>query len=885
MFSFFHVHYLFFLLMAIAIVPLSFLLFARKKTGEKAYVYFLWIMLACFVYSFAYTLELMLLSASWKIAMIKLQYLGAVAFAPLVLFFTLAYTTKEQWIAGPRKLAFLVIPIGNLLLVGTNELHYLFYSSFTISSEGLFPVLVTGKGYFYWVHQGYTLLLIFGSLWVLVKRIEEVPAADSRQVFMVILGLCSPLFVYVWYLTGNVPFLLDPIPVGFLGTGLFFFLGLKNFKLFRIAPIAYRTLFDNLQEGVMVLDSQGALVTLNLSAAKIMGIKRVHQASALKEINDNWPEICDMLRTPRSYQVSEFTRVRDGHTLWYLLSKSKVSAEDQHQVGSLLVLRDITHEKNFQIQIENAKIAAETANKAKSEFLANMSHEIRTPLNGVIGFTELLTHTDLNEQQRRYAQTALTSATSLLDLINDILDLAKIESGKTEVSLDVVDLHELLETIVDVLRFQAHQKGLELLLDLHADVPRRIKTDELKLKQVLINLLNNAVKFTQKGEVVLLVETSGPEQSKQTEQLLFSVQDSGIGIAPDKQHLIFDAFSQADSSTTKKFGGTGLGLTISNKLLSLMDSRIQLESEPGQGSRFFFVLSVEGQKDSDSGQPFSREYLSHISQVVILDGNSRSGTLLQRYCEDFGLPASHVENVNEAFSAIENGSRPVLVLVNNRLLGKSSRDAIQQMMRLAQKAKRHAFFVPLLSSNERDGAIDTFTEIGCLGTIDKPVSPTKLREMLGRTSNSSAHVRSVATPSDTHTDTGKGFTLLVAEDNPINRMLVKVFIEQMSPGAKVLEAENGKDAFAMFETKKPDLVITDIHMPEMNGYELLQAIREYPGKKEVPVIGFTANAFPVAQTDSGNYHFDDYLTKPVAQKKFQQVVGRWMESISKQEER
>jgi PAS domain S-box-containing protein len=867
-------------------VPLSFLFFARKKKGEQAYTYFLWIMLACFVYSFTYLLELMLLPLNWKIAMIKLQYLGAVAFAPLVLFFTMAYTANERWIAGPRKLVFLIIPLISLLLVATNEWHGSFYASFSVSREGLFPVLVTEKAWFYWVHQGYTLLLIFASLWLLVKRIFEVPASDTKQVFTVILGLCSPLLVYIWHLTGNEAFQLDPIPLGFVGTGLFFFLGLKNFKLFRIAPIAYRTLFDNLQEGVMVLDSQGALVTLNLSAAKILGIKKVHQSAALQEINTHWPEISGMLDNSDYYQVREFTRFKDGHSLWYLLSKSKVSAQDQHKVGSLLVLRDITQEKNFRIEIEQARNIAEDANKAKSEFLANMSHEIRTPLNGVIGFTELLTHTDLNEQQRRYADTALRSASSLLDLINDILDLAKIESGKAELNLDLVDLHELAETIVDVLSFQAHQKGLELLLDMHADVPQKIETDELKLKQVLINLLNNALKFTEQGEVVLTIETINEQPSAGSEHLRFSIRDSGIGIAPEKQDQIFDAFSQADSSTTKKFGGTGLGLTISNKLLSLMDSRIRLESEPGQGSTFFFELSVGAPTSAAKENPVSKEYLSRFSQVIILDGNASSGALLKRYWEDFGLPARHLQTINEAFSAMEHGSDPVLVFVNNRLLGNNSPHAIQQMMRLAQKANRKAYFVPLLGSNDRENAVDDFAKIGCLGSMDKPVTPGKIRGFLAKTY--SPLMRSPAiNPKDPRQDgsCGKGFTLLVAEDNPINRMLVKVFLEQMSPGAQVLEAENGKDAFAMFIASKPDLVITDIHMPEMNGYDLLQAIREYPGSKEVPVIGFTANAYPQQPTGTNSYDFDDYLTKPVAQKTFQQVVGRWMKLLSKQEEK
>ncbi len=874
MFSFLHFHALFFLLMAVAVVPLLFPLFIRKETAEKAYGYFFWIMMACFIYSFAYVLELMIVPKTGKIVMIKVQYLGAVAFAPLVYFFTLVYTGMEKWITHRRQLYFVILPLVNLFLVWTTDWHYLFYRNFSLIDAALFPVLVTQKGLFYWIHQGYTLLLLFSSLWLLIKRISEIPIANSRQVIMVILGLCSPLIIYVWYLTGNIPYRLDPIPIGFIGTGFFFFLGLKKFNLFRIAPVAYRTLFDNLQEGVMVLDNQGELVTLNLSAAKYIGIGKVHHKSALLEITENWPEIAALLGPPEAYRINEFTRKREAHTYWYLLSKSTVAVDGEDKVGSLLVLRDITQEKNFQLEIEKARVEAEEANRAKSEFLANMSHEIRTPLNGVIGFTELLTHTQLNAQQKRYAQTALSSASALLDLINDVLDLAKIEAGKTDLNLNTVDLHVLIETIIDVLSFQAHQKGLELILDLEANVPSNIETDELKLKQVLINLLNNALKFTDNGEVILGVSWLEEESRSNRGRLRFVVQDSGIGIAENKQQLIFDAFSQADSSTTKKFGGTGLGLTISNKLLSLMDSRIQLVSEPGKGSTFFFDMEVE-RKENRSEEVV----IKAISKALVLDGNASSGKVIARYCEDVGLKAVRSQAINDAFFALEKDPEIDLVLMNNRLMGKNSPAAMQQMIRLTEKHGRKVTFVAMIGGNDKDSLIQSYREIGCALILDKPVTPSKLRQLISKEPYTAYDTPDKGLHPDEGSSTyGKRFKLLVAEDNPINRMLVKIFLEKMTPEALVLEAENGKEALALFLEQNPDLVITDIHMPEMNGYELLQAIRDLPSGKEVPVIGFTANAFPEKASAGKPYEFDDYLIKPVVQKKFKQVMGKWMEN-------
>ncbi|WP_439483819.1 histidine kinase N-terminal 7TM domain-containing protein [Cyclobacterium plantarum] len=275
---------LFFVLMAVAIVPVLFPLLIRKEKQQRVFRYFIGLMLACFAYSFSYFLELTLPAVSIKIVMVKAQYLGAVFFAPLVILFTLAYTRKSQWISNKLIYALLFLPFLNLIAVWTNEWHQLFYTSFETVDNGHFQVMQTGKGLGYWIHQGYTLILLFVSLGLLLKRVREIPPTDSRQVIMVILGLCSPLLLYIYYLVGKFPFLLDPIPFGFLGTSVFFYFGLKKFNLFKIVPIAYHTLFNNMQEGVLVLDSNGNLATLNLSAAKMIGISKVDEKRAVLEI-------------------------------------------------------------------------------------------------------------------------------------------------------------------------------------------------------------------------------------------------------------------------------------------------------------------------------------------------------------------------------------------------------------------------------------------------------------------------------------------------------------------------------------------------------------------------------------------------------------------------
>lgn len=862
--------FLFFVLMAVAIVPVLFPLLIRKEKQQRVFRYFIWLMLACFAYSFSYFLELTLPAVTLKILMVKAQYLGAVFFAPLVILFTLAYIRKSQWISNKLIYSLFFLPLLNLIAVWTNEWHQLFYASFEIVDNGHFQVMQTVKGIGYWIHQGYTLILLFVSLGLLLKRVREIPPTDSRQVIMVILGLCSPMLLYIYYLVGNIPFLLDPIPFGFLGTSVFFYFGLKKFNLFKIVPIAYHTLFNNMQEGVLVLDSNENLATLNLSAAKMIGINKVDEKRASLEIDKNWPEIKELFTGQNDFQVCEIKRRVEGFTHWYLLTKSLIKDENQNVAGSLLVIREITQQKNFQMEIERSREAAEEANRAKSEFLANMSHEIRTPLNGVIGFTELLTKTKLNEQQLRYAQTALNSANTLLGLINDVLDLAKIESGKTDLHPENVSLYELLENILDVLSFQAHQKGLELILDLESNVPAVIEADELKLRQVLINLLNNALKFTEVGEVLLKVEWQENVEEGDRGNIRFSVIDSGVGIAEEKQELIFEAFSQADSSTTKRFGGTGLGLTISNKLLKLMHSKIQLKSEAGIGSCFYFDLMVPFKKRTE-------KKIRGLSQVLIIDGNENSGRSIEKYCVNFGLKPIVLASVNDSFALLEKTRDISVVLLNHKILGKNSVAAMEQMMRIASHSKNKVEFVAVVGSNDREETIKSYQGIGCTWVLDKPVTPGKLKALFTK-------ILAIELKSKASRPVSKkpakmlhsGFKLLLAEDNAVNRMLVKIHFERLSPGARVLEAEEGKQAMTIFLKEKPDLVITDIHMPGMNGYELLRAIRETAHGKNIPVIGFTANAIIRETTAAADHDFDAYLTKPVKQDKFRQVVGSYL---------
>jgi CheY-like chemotaxis protein len=357
------------------------------------------------------------------------------------------------------------------------------------------------------------------------------------------------------------------------------------------------------------------------------------------------------------------------------------------------------------------------------------------------------------------------------------------------------------------------------------------------------------------------------------------VADSGIGIPKEKQQLIFDAFSQADSSTTKKFGGTGLGLTISNKLLKLLGSSIQLKSNEGSGSVFYFDIEAKAPVAKSKSNSFKG-----IGEVLIIDGNEISGEIIKNYCKNFEMKASFVSNISDAFFALENSEEIAFVLINNSILGKNSVLAMQKMMVIVKNRIPQVTFIATVENTDQEGIVNSYQAIGCNSVLYKPVTPSKLEELFkgvlneGKGKNEFLEVKKIV--ENSLPNEGAPFKLLVAEDNAVNRMLIKIYMEKMDPETLILEAENGEEALKLFLTEKPDLVITDINMPILNGYELLEAIRSKPGGKQIPVIGFTANAMRSQITKLEKSGFDGFLTKPVVQEKFRNVVEKWLKKVN-----
>jgi PAS domain S-box-containing protein len=546
--------------------------------------------------------------------------------------------------------------------------------------------------------------------------------------------------------------------------------------------------------------------------------------------------------------------------------------------GIMMSTLDITSIIKQQEELKAAKILAEQASVAKSEFLANMSHEIRTPLNGVIGFTDLVLKTRLTEVQRQYLAIVNHSANSLLSIINDILDFSKIEAGKLELDIEKSDLYEMSCQAADIITYQVQTKGLEMLLNISPNLPRFIWVDSVRLKQIIINLLGNAAKFTESGEIELRIAAVASADDLTT--IRFAVRDTGIGIKKEKQGKIFEAFSQEDGSTTKKYGGTGLGLTISNRLLGLMGSRLQLISAPGKGSTFFFDLAVK----TEQGDPISWDNIDLIKTALIVDDNDNNRMILEQMLLLRNIHAESTKNGFEALQLLATGRVFNVILMDYHM---PYMDGLETIRKIRESFLRSPEEQPimLLHSSSDDARIIKACED--LKVSQRLVKPLKIQDLYNALSK--LHKKEEENFSDTSITknpemTVDNITVLVAEDNMVNMLLVKTFIERVAPNATLLEAKNGIEAVSHCEKHWPDLVFMDVQMPEMNGYDATIAIRKMETTGHLPIIALTAGTVKGEREKCLAAGMDDFVVKPVVEETIAVVLKKWLNMNSEEAE-
>jgi signal transduction histidine kinase/CheY-like chemotaxis protein len=565
---------------------------------------------------------------------------------------------------------------------------------------------------------------------------------------------------------------------------------------------------------------------------------------------------------------------RDGTRIWIHSTKMPLRDTSGRIVGTFGISRDITRRKQMEEELQKAKEAAEAANRAKSEFLANMSHEIRTPMNGVLGMTELALGTDLTSEQREYLEMAKTSANSLLAVINDILDFSKIEAGKLDLDITPFRLRESLARITKPLALRAQQKGLELLCDVRPEVPEEIVADPTRLTQVLSNLLGNAIKFTNQGEVELRAELESRHAYGAT--LHFSVRDTGIGIPLEKQKSIFEAFAQADGSTSRRFGGTGLGLTISTRLVEMMGGRIWVESRPGRGSCFHFTADVGVANSERVARPAELARLRGLS-VLVVDDNAANRRIVAELLESSGMKPVLAASGAEALTRLEEaqaGNTPLALMILDCHMPEM--DGFELVEQIRRRPALAGIPILMLTSAGERGDATRRRELGIAANLTKPVNQRQLMESiqaaLGRPAAGGAAPFPVTRQSLRAGE--PKLRVLLAEDNAVNQKLALRLLEKQ--GHSVLVVGTGRAALEALDEEKFDVVLMDVQMPDMDGLEATAAIREREKAdgKHVPIIAMTAHVMAGDQERCLAAGMDGYVAKPISSQALATEINR-----------
>ena len=547
----------------------------------------------------------------------------------------------------------------------------------------------------------------------------------------------------------------------------------------------------------------------------------------------------------------------------------------QGEPAYMALFHDVTAYKKATDELTSARHEAESANHIKSDFLAMMSHEIRTPMNGVIGMTGLLLNTDLSEQQRDYTETIKVSGDVLVDIINDILDFTKIESGRLELEEAPFELQTCIEETLDLLALKAMEKGLDLLYLIEPDVSQVLLGDSGRLRQILVNLVGNAIKFTEQGEVFISVQND--RQTGDYTELKFAVRDTGIGIDPSRIPFIFEAFTQADCSTTRKYGGTGLGLAITKRLVHLMDGEIWAESEINEGATFYFTIRV---KHSSEVKPkmYIRGNLSKLigQTVLIVDDNQTNLQILKLHFESWGMKALLANSGAQAMNLVSGmADFPVIAILDMQM-------PVMDGIELAQNFKSDGLLskIPLILLSST-GDMETIPQGLFVSRLSKPV---KLKSLFDEVQNVISELTRKTKMEERafvlDHDLGKRLPLriLIAEDNLINQKLTISLLSLM--GYRVDAVENGREVLEILEEKDFDIILMDVQMPEMDGIEATEKIIEtIPAARQPKVIALTANAMVGDRDICLKSGMVDYMAKPVKINELQKMIIKWGEVI------
>jgi PAS domain S-box-containing protein len=656
-------------------------------------------------------------------------------------------------------------------------------------------------------------------------------------------------------------------------------------------------IIEFLPDAVMVIDAEGKITSWNRAMEVMTGVKAAdilgkgNYEYAIPFYGERRPILIDLVTKPVEEVVAKYTHLqRHGDTLRgqghitglpggeMFFSGHAAALRDLSGkiVGAIETVRDVTERKRFEDELARAKDAAESANRAKSAFLAMMSHEIRTPMNAIIGMSSLLLDSSLSAQQRDFVQTIRNSGESLLTIINDILDFSKIEAGRMELEESPFDVRECVESSLELFSFRARNRGLELGCLIDSRVPAAIFGDPTRVNQNLVNLIGNAIKFTERGEVVVSVDARRIEKQSNAQahaevtsqsdpwfELHFAVRDTGIGIEPERMKHLFQAFSQADSSTARRYGGTGLGLAISKRLAEMMGGRIWGESEPGKGSTFHFTIQAKAAPDVKRPSLTIDPNILKMKRVLVVDDNKTNRDILSHHVRSWGMELVTAGSGREALDIISREGRFDLLVIDLQMPDMDGLTLSEQILNVPEAC---SLPMVMLSSSTED--LDPGKTKQFRAVLLKPVKSSLLYNTFSEIFSPAGTVSTSAQAEKTHSefDPGMGkrhpLRILLAEDNPTNQVLTLAMLDRLGYRADV--AGNGVEVLKTLQRQFYDVILMDVQMPEMDGLEATREVRRSFNPVCQPrIIALTADAMKEDRERCLAAGMDDYVSKPI----------------------
>lgn len=826
------------------------------------------------IWSLFYLFELVNLRLYLKEIFFALKYVGIVLLPLSLIAFTMEFT------GIPLKrilkiLPFLVIePVLTLGVIFTNGFHNWFYSNPRLEIAHSFIVMAYTPQFWFYLNGIYSLLIGAVSVVMLLVYYRKSAGYRRRQIVFFLLGGLFPTALVLITLTGILPLPdLDFTSVAMVIGLPFLAVSVFQFRLLDVVPEARDLVIEFLDDSVIIINRRYRVLDLNPAAQALFGVRAIDAIGhGLDELIPLDEDIRSGISLEDSFQ-KDIAITRHDRDLQFELRSFRLASWYGRPAGRLVLLHDITDTKELEQNLRQAKETAEEATKAKSLFLASMSHEIRTPLNAVIGMTSLLRETNLDEEQRQYVQTIRDGSDTLLTTINEILDFSKIEAGRMELETQLFDLRSCIEETVEILAPQAAAKNLELCFLPADNLPEWVSGDPTRLRQALVNLLTNSVKFTDQGEVVVGAEVKDSSNDDWTLHLW--VRDTGIGLSPEQITRIFSSFTQADASIARRYGGTGLGLTITSRLVNMMGGRIWVESKPGEGSTFHFTIRV-GKVESPAGvPPVLNDELLNGKRVLIVDDNATNRTILSHYLGNWGMQPEAVDSAQKALEWLKTSPEVDLIILDMNLPDMTGAELANRIQSLLDQSRPPILLLSSMAQRFTETERPLFAAIQ-----NKPVRPSQLFHALveilagGDVVDHEALVSTLPTTGyDASFALSHPLRILLAEDNPVNRQVTIRFLERL--GYQIDTAADGMEAVMAVHRRRYDLILMDVRMPEMDGLEAARRIRAELSPDEQPrIVAMTAYAYPEDLAACRAAGMDDALTKPVHFDRLAAILSR-----------